>query len=134
MQRLGTENVAAVVQWNRLRSYGHVLRKDDEIEDWAKIAQLNVKGTKQSGRPGKKWKKIVGRDMLDLELTPDDAMDHDRRKAKIKRYWWNSNYWGDKRWVWIVNVSAAGSHTWSWIKGRKQVCSYCLEKAKLPYA
>ena len=37
-QRLGIDDVATVVQRNRLVQYGHVLRKDDE--DWVKNAQL----------------------------------------------------------------------------------------------
>ena len=37
-QRLETEDTVTVVQQNRLKCYGHVLRKDDE--EWAKNVQL----------------------------------------------------------------------------------------------
>jgi len=32
--RLGLEDIISVLQWNRLRWYGHVLRKEDN--DWVK--------------------------------------------------------------------------------------------------
>jgi len=40
---------------------------------------------KQRGRPRKNWK-VIDKDMLDLELKLGDAMDHSRRRTKIKGY------------------------------------------------
>ena len=41
---------------NRLRWYGHVLRKDDE--DWVKkCMEHEVEGSRPRGRPKKTWKK-----------------------------------------------------------------------------
>ena len=37
-ERLGVDDIALVLQQNRLRWYGHVLRKDDE--DWVKKLSL----------------------------------------------------------------------------------------------
>jgi len=47
-QRLGIEYIVKVVQINRLRWYGHVLRKDDD--DWMqKCVTLEVEGARQRG-------------------------------------------------------------------------------------
>ena len=53
-ERLGVDDIALVLQQNRLRWYGHVLRKDD---DWAKkCMEYEVEGSRPRGRPKKTWK------------------------------------------------------------------------------
>ena len=47
MQQLEIEDIVKVVQRNRLRWYGHVLRKDDD--DWVKCVTLEVEGVKDVG-------------------------------------------------------------------------------------
>jgi len=47
---LGLEDVVTVLQRNRLRWYGHVLRKDDS--EWVKkCMDLVVEGVRPRGRP-----------------------------------------------------------------------------------
>jgi len=48
-ERLGVDDIALILQQNRLRWYGHVLRKDDD--DWAK--KCMEYGKDQRG-PGKR--------------------------------------------------------------------------------
>ena len=56
-ERLGVDDIALVLQQNRLRWYGHVLRKDDD--DWVKKCMAYMKlrvqdqGEDQRG-PGKR--------------------------------------------------------------------------------
>ena len=52
-ERLEVGDIALVLQQNRLRWYGHVLRKDDD--DWVKkCMEYEVEGSRPRGRPGKR--------------------------------------------------------------------------------
>ena len=49
-ERLGIDDIALVLQQNRLRWYGYVLRKDDD--DWVKkCMEYEVQGLRPRGRP-----------------------------------------------------------------------------------
>ena len=51
-ERLGIDDIALILQQNRLRWYGHVLRKDDD--DWVKkCMEYEVVGPRPRGRPKK---------------------------------------------------------------------------------
>jgi len=53
-ERLGVDDIALVLQQNRLRWYGHVLRKDD---DWVKkCMEYEVEGPRPTGRPKRTWR------------------------------------------------------------------------------
>ena len=48
-ERLGIDDIALVLQQNRLRWYGHVLRK---VDDWVKkFMEYEVEGPRPRGRP-----------------------------------------------------------------------------------
>jgi len=48
-ERLGIDDIALVLQQNRLRWYGHVLRKDDD--DWVKkCMEYEVEGSRPRGK------------------------------------------------------------------------------------
>jgi len=58
-ERLGIDDIALVLQQNRLRSYGHVLRKDD---DWVKkCTEYEVERPRPRGRPKRTWREVVER-------------------------------------------------------------------------
>ena len=49
-ERLGIVDITSLLQQNRLRWYGHVLRKDDN--DWVKkCTKYEVVGSRPRGRP-----------------------------------------------------------------------------------
>ena len=49
-ERLGIDDIALVLQQNRLRWYGHVLRKDHD--DWVKkCMEYEIEGPRPRGRP-----------------------------------------------------------------------------------
>ena len=53
-ERLGVDDIALILQQNRLRWYGHVLRKDDD--DWVKkCIEYEVEGSRSRGRPKRTW-------------------------------------------------------------------------------
>ena len=56
-ERLDIDDIALVLQQNRLRWYGHVLRKDDD--DWVKkCMRYEVQGP----RPKRSWREVVRKD------------------------------------------------------------------------
>ena len=65
-ERLGVDDIALVLQQNRLRCYGHVLRKEDD--DWVKkCMEYEVKGP----RPKRTWKEVVEKDCRSCKLNRD---------------------------------------------------------------
>ena len=59
-ERLGIDDIALVLQQNRLRWYGHVLRKDD---DWVKkCMEYEVEGPRPRGSPKRTWREVVKED------------------------------------------------------------------------
>jgi len=72
-ERLGIDDIALVLQQNRLRWYGHVLRKED---DWAKkCMEYEVEGPRPRGRPMWTWTEVVKEDCLARKLNKEDAME-----------------------------------------------------------
>jgi len=58
VRRLGIDNIALVLHQNRLRWYGHVLRKDDD--DWVKkCMEYEVEGPRPRGKPKRTWRQVV---------------------------------------------------------------------------
>jgi len=75
--RLELQDIISVLQRNRLRWYGHVLRKEDNY--WVKkCMEYEVEGTRPRGRPKKTWREIVEKDCQARKLNREDAMDHNR--------------------------------------------------------
>ena len=69
-----------VIGCNRLRWYGHVLRKDDD--DWVKkCMEYEVEGSRPRGRPKRTWKEVVRED---CKLNKEDAMDRCKWRKVIK--------------------------------------------------
>ena len=82
-ERLGVDDIALVLQHNRLRWYGHVLRKDDD--DWArKCMEHKVEGSRPRGRPKKTWKEVLREDCQARKLNKEDAMDRCKWRKMIK--------------------------------------------------
>src|SRR5260221_10045017 len=83
--RMGVEVevIAVVVKQNRLRWFGHVERKDDC--DWVKgCTILEVKGPKPRGRPKKMRMEVVKRDMKEMGLRREDALDRVEWRRRLK--------------------------------------------------
>jgi len=58
VRRLGIDDIALVLHQNRLRWYGHVLRKDDD--DWVKkCMEYEVEGPRPRGKPKRTWRQVV---------------------------------------------------------------------------
>ena len=82
-ERLGIDDIILVLQQNRLRCYGHVLRKEDT--DWVKkCMEYDVEGSRPKGRSKRTWKEVVQKDCQARNLNREDAMDCGGWKKLIK--------------------------------------------------
>jgi len=81
-ERLSVDDIALILQQNRLRWYGHVLRKDD---DWMKrCMEYEVEGSRPRGRPKRTRKDVVREDCQALKLYKEDAVDRCKWRKVIK--------------------------------------------------
>jgi len=82
-QRLGIDDIALVLQQNRLCRYGHVPRKDDD--DWVKKCMAyKVQGPRPRGRPKRTWREVVREDCQARKINKEDAMDRCKWRRMIK--------------------------------------------------
>jgi len=82
-ERLGIDDIILILQQNRLRWYGHVLRKEDT--DWMKkCMEYEVEGSRPRGRPKRTWREVVQKDCQARNLNREYAMDRGRWKKLIK--------------------------------------------------
>jgi len=63
-ERLGIDDIALVLQQNRLHLYGHV--------------------TRPRGRPKRTWREVVKEDCLARKLNKEDAVEHSKWRKLIK--------------------------------------------------
>jgi len=81
--RLGIDDIILILQQNRLRWYGHVLRKEDT--DWVKkYMEYEVESFRPRGRPKRTWTEVVQKDCQARNLNKEDAMDRGRWKKLLK--------------------------------------------------
>ena len=74
---------ALVLQHNRLRWYGHVLRKYDD--DWVKkCMEYEVESPRPRRRPKRTWREVVEMDCQARKLNRVDAMGHSKWRKLIK--------------------------------------------------
>jgi len=82
-ERLGVDDTALILQQNRLRWYGHVLRKDDDV--WVKeCMEYEVEGPRPRGRPKRTWREVVREDCQARKLNTEDAVDCCKWRKVIK--------------------------------------------------
>ena len=82
-ERLGIDDIALVLQQNRLRWHGHVLRKDDD--DWVKkCTEYEVEGPRPRRRPKRTWREVVREDCQARKMNKEDAIDRCKWRKMIK--------------------------------------------------
>jgi len=82
-KKLGLDDIISILQQNRLRWYGHVLRKEDN--DWVKkCMEYEVEGARPRGRPKKTWREIVEKDCQVHGLNREDVIDRIRWMKQIR--------------------------------------------------
>jgi len=78
-ERLGIDDIALVMQQNRLRWYGHMLRKDDD-DSVKKCMEYEVQGP----RPKRTWREVVREDCQARKMNEEDALDGCKWRKMIK--------------------------------------------------
>jgi len=82
-ERLDIDDIALVLQQNRLRWYGHVLHKEDD--DWVKkCMEYEIEGPRPTGRPKRTWREVVKEDCQARKLNTEDAMDRSKWRKPVK--------------------------------------------------
>ena len=83
--RLGIDDIILILEQNRLRWYGHVLRKEDT--DWVKkCMEYELAVPRPRDRPKRTWREVVQKDNQACKLNREDAMDRGRWK-KLDKCW-----------------------------------------------
>ena len=79
---LAIDDVAEVMQRNRLRWFGHVERREELC--WIKrIETLQVDGDGVKGRPRERWREVLKEDMRKKGLCREDAWDRSRWRRML---------------------------------------------------
>jgi len=77
------DDIALVLQLNRLCWYGHVLRKADD--DWVKKSMAyEVEGPRPRGRPKRTCREVVKKDCQARKLKKEDAINRSKWRKLIK--------------------------------------------------
>ena len=77
LREIEIDDIILIQQQNRLRWYGHVLRKEDS--DWVKKSmEYEVEGSRPRGRPKRTWTEVVQKDCQACNLNREDAMNRGR--------------------------------------------------------
>ena len=117
-ERLGIDDTALVLQQNRLRWYGHVLRKEDN--DWVKKwMKYEVEGARPR-RPKRTWREVVKEDCQARKLNTEDAMDRSRWRKLMEDVRWSGWVWVGKCFFWyrptqvVTDQRPLNSYCCSW--------------------
>ena len=82
-ETLGIDDIALVLQQNRLHWYGHVLQKDDD-DRVKKCMEYEVEGPRPRRRLKRTWSEVVREDCEARKLNKEDAMDHCKWRKMMK--------------------------------------------------
>ena len=80
--RVGVNDLEEHLRQKRLRWFGHIVRRDEEVEI-KKVFELKIEGRRKRGRPVKRWIDMVEEDMKKRGVVQQDAEDREgwRRRA-----------------------------------------------------
>ena len=83
--RVGVYNLEEHLRQKRLRWFGHIVKRDEEVEI-KKVFELKIEVRRKRGRPVKWWIDVVEEDMRKRGVVQQDAGNREgwRRKA-VKR-------------------------------------------------
>ena len=80
--RVGVDNLEKHLRQKRLRSFRHIVRRDEEVEIM-KVLILKIEEQRKIGRPVKRWIDMIEEDMRKRGVVQQDAGDREgwRRRA-----------------------------------------------------
>ena len=80
----GLVDIRTVLKRNRLRMFGHVIRRAPE-EPLAKVRRIEAPGRRPQGRPKKTWSKNVEENLREAGLEEEDALERERWRVTLHR-------------------------------------------------
>ena len=72
--RVGVDNLEEHLRQKRLRWFGHIARRDEEVEI-KKVFELKIEGRRKRGRPVKRWIDMVEEEIKKRGVVQQDAGD-----------------------------------------------------------
>jgi hypothetical protein len=78
---LGLEDLDLILKEKRLRWYGHVERSSGGIKT---ALDMEVNGSRGTGRPKLTWKEVTERDRKDWKLSTTDPQDRNTWRSSVK--------------------------------------------------
>ena len=82
--RVGVDDLEEHLRQKRLRWFGHVMRRDEEVEI-RKVLEMKIEGKGKKGRPMKRWIEVVEDDMRRRGVVREDAKNReDWKKRAVK--------------------------------------------------
>ena len=70
--RVGVNDLEEHLRQKRLRWFGHIARRDEEVEI-KKVFELKIEGRRKRSRPVKRWSDVVEEDMKKRAIVQQDA-------------------------------------------------------------
>ena len=80
--RVGVDNLEEHLRQKRLRWFGHIARRDEEVEI-KKVFELKIEGQRKRGRPVKQWIDMVEEDMKKRGVVQQDAGDREGLRRRL---------------------------------------------------
>ena len=80
--RVGMNDLEEHLRQKRLRWFGHIVRRDEEVEI-KKVLELKMEGQRKRGRPVKQWIDVIEDDMSKRGVVQQDAWDTDGWKRIV---------------------------------------------------
>ena len=70
--RVGVDDLEEHLRQKRLRWFGHIVRRDEEVEI-KKVFELKIEGQRERGRPVKQWIDVVEEDMKKRRVVQQEG-------------------------------------------------------------
>ena len=81
--RVGVNDLEEHLRQKRLRWFGHIVRRDEEVEI-KKVFELKIEGRRKRGRPLKQWIDVLEEDMKKRGVVQQDAGDREGWRRVVK--------------------------------------------------
>ena len=79
---VGVNDLEEHLRQKRLRWFGHIARRDGEVEI-RKVFDLKIEGRRKRGRPVKRWIDVVEEDMKKRGVVQQDAGDREDWRRRV---------------------------------------------------
>ena len=91
--RVGVDDLQEHLRQKRLRWFGHIARRDEEMEI-KKVFEFKIEGQRKRGRPVKRWIDVVEQGMKKRGVVQQDAGDREGWRRRVMKGLANPRYRG----------------------------------------